>query len=259
MKTVMNKKGQLSLFLILSILVLFGGIFLFSISERNQSDAVASSFSTGREAELRAFVDGCVRQATENAVYEVSLKGGYASPPPDSFQVDIGGGEQLSIPVYLNGGTVVAPSISVLQASISSETARNIKSCTSGFSSFPGIKVDEKDPQVTVEVRQNSILAMVDYPLTFRSGSATTSLSSFRAEIPSTLHDLFSSGKEITEISLENSAEICVSCLLSLQEKNGLSISIDNYGGEVLVYKLSPLEANQAVPPVYIFAHRYST
>lgn len=254
-----HKKGQLSIFLILSVVVLFGAVAFFSLSSDNaRNDAsVSTSLDDGSQEQVKAFVDSCLKRSTEDAISFVGLQGGYLVPPNDALVV---GDEvdQIGVPVYLKDSVAASPTMEAVQSAISSAVEENVKSCTDGFGSISGLTVEEGNILATTNVQENSVSVAVEYPLTIRKGDGFASISSFTTQVPSNLKQLYDSGVEITQISLATPNELCVSCLLDLEERQNVNITIDNYGGEVLIYVLTPNDKT-SLPLVYVFAHQYST
>ena len=105
-----TRKGQLSIFLILSVVVLFGAMVFFSVNSdnSNKDTTVLSSLDAGSTEQVKSFVDSCVKSSTEDAISLIGVQGGYYTPPITALVVGIDT-EQIGIPVYLKDNAINSP------------------------------------------------------------------------------------------------------------------------------------------------------
>ncbi len=110
----MNKKGQITVFIILGLFLLFIAIlfygFFSSSTDRsldNQQRMLIESSIDSIAANV--FADDCVDEALKNGLLEMGKYGGYTSPPLFSSSTEFEGDEYVSLIIYDNGSYVDYP------------------------------------------------------------------------------------------------------------------------------------------------------
>lgn len=97
----MHKKGQLTYFILLSVIIFIAAGFVFYVNGRNKTKELEMSFDV---SPITNFIESCVRDEGENAVIFISEHGGYYNLPSNHYE-KFG----LSIPYYFYGNIPFNP------------------------------------------------------------------------------------------------------------------------------------------------------
>jgi hypothetical protein len=91
------KKGQVSIFVIMGIIIIVGVIsfFVFRGNIGNEDDV---DFEV---QEVYSFVQECIIQTGEDAIYHIGSTGGYVIPPEKSLLIDFNDGSYEEVAYYL--------------------------------------------------------------------------------------------------------------------------------------------------------------
>ncbi len=219
-----NKRGQVTLFVILGLLILFLiALIIFIIPETETPQE-----TEGRQTEISLFVTGCLEQELEEAVREIGMNAGYIETGQFTMQ---GHGFEPTYSDYLSffEGSMNLPYWATVDRtgfqqshmpplhkqyegddSIESQIERfieeNIDECLGGFSDFEdqGMQVDEiSEPVASVEVAEGGVFSELDYTIEVEQADGTTSVSDFESEVPVNLKGVYNLAREITEMEME--------------------------------------------------------
>lgn len=127
----MNKRGQLSIFLVLGIVIIiaifvgiyFRGAFVKSVEEAKLAEREALTLEEKAVAKL---VDDCLQRTLENGVLKVVRNGGYY--PAAEGAIEYLGFE---VPLYLDNGKENIPDVSDYERSLENYVDENLEGCIS--------------------------------------------------------------------------------------------------------------------------------
>src|SRR3989344_3190140 len=115
------KRGQLSLFIAIGVLLLVGlGVFLYikSLSAQKVTEVPADI------APIKLYIDKCLEETAKDAVLTVALQGGYYFTPENSL-----GFLNVEIPYYMYEGNVSVPTKDDIESELSLYIALNLPAC----------------------------------------------------------------------------------------------------------------------------------
>lgn len=238
----MNKKGQVTLFVIIAIVIVVLGVSLFVFK-----DKIFTKTSSIQTQEVSTYVIDCIEKSLFSAVYEVAETGGYYIPSKDS--TDSG------IPYYLINNQNKVPSITQIEYEISENLEFLISSCVSN-SSFSDLNVIFGKPEVLSEIKEDRIFFSVNYPLNITKEENTYFLEdfgTFEKDIElKKLYDL--SQRIILSILQENS--FCISCFSDFALENDVSINFENPYEDTFIFSLKE-KTQEKIPLNFKFAVEY--
>ena len=218
----MNKKAQITIFIILAIAVVAAVGIYFAVSG-NLDKVKGSSLDT---RQIKSFVESCVEEAGEDAIYSISQKGGYLfSPNMSTFS---------GIPYYFYEGENYMISKPELEKEISKYMNAEIYLCTNEFENFPNFKIKEGRINTSVEILEDSVEFSVEYPLTISKENSSVELENFEARISSGLGIVYNSIYEIIKDQM-NYDSICMSCIMNIAEEKDVYVGMkEGVDGDVI-------------------------
>jgi hypothetical protein len=197
----MKKKGQLTVFVIVGMVILFSvGIYLYIRSETTlfqPKELVPKELTPVKE-----FVEQCMNSLTSDAVFLASSQGGYVDLPLDiaadpSRHVGYG----LKIPLWYTPGDMRMPSQAEMQKQIGDHVLSNLGSCVNNFQQFSQQYniTPLAAPQANVTISDNAVTVQLDYPLDVRNKQNTqiSRISKFSTSIDDTLGKKYRLARQI--------------------------------------------------------------
>ena len=236
-----NKRAQLTIFIIIAILIVAFVALFFSFRNGIQKEKSASP----ETAEIQNFVEECIYDVGEDALYFIGLHGGYYLPPRFSTS--------LGIPYYIKENKTLMPTKENIEVEISKYVDEALLLCSGNFKSsqaaekFPGnftefdnFKITSGEVKTSAKIFDEKVILNVNYPLTIIREEEKSRISKFETDIPVRLGIIYNASSFIVSEHLKNTGEICMSCLLELQEKENLSIMSQDSSEEsnTIIYNL---------------------
>ncbi|GEM_PF-2791313 len=181
----MLKKGQITLFAIIAVVVLvIGGLFLYSkgaaVKGIRDANAEKSNTALFSKDPVIAFAQGCINLVSIEAGYDIALHGGYAESPLDWQKTQIEGTE-YNISFALKGTQNALPSMDVIRSEMEKYMKLNLPKCTDNFKNFTskGYSIEQGEITGEVTIDDKGYSVKVNYPITSKLAGAETKFSDF--------------------------------------------------------------------------------
>ncbi|MBM3247017.1 hypothetical protein FJZ17_00540 [Candidatus Pacearchaeota archaeon] len=221
-----QKRGQVTIFIIIAILIV-AGIFLF-FYVKNKTASLTPTIPRDIQP-VYDYLNDCFEEKVYSSIYEIGQFGGYKSPPNNSL--DIG------IPIYLDNRFKEILPLKEIEVQLSEIIEEELNKCQLNFSS---IEVNRGDPKIKVSILNNQIRAQIEYPITIIKNDGTYQLKNFPEIIaPIKFGLMYSSGVSIVDLQIANNGSLCLTCLLDLGEENDLSISTFEYEEGINIFSIA--------------------
>ncbi|MBI2147343.1 hypothetical protein HYU19_02580 [Candidatus Woesearchaeota archaeon] len=254
----MKRKGQITAFIIVGILILLLASFAYlfwsaAMAGREQETAAVE---IGQAASsIQTYVQACLQDVAEDAVLHVARYGGYYEPPADTDPA-------LLLPVYFDHGVRSDISREELQHQLARYIEDNLFFCVKTFVPFreQGILIQQGEEIATAVLQDDTVVVSLQYPLRLRSGGAETSLASFSARVPARLSAIHNAISEFFAVQEEDPSSICISCLAQLNEQYTLRTEMNPLNEDgLLLYTITDDQVLvHNLPLKYRFLARYS-
>ncbi len=286
----MRKRGQVTLFIILGlIVVIIFAIYLYT-SGLNSKRVLSSKAQNLRSNAVKDYAESCIKIAAEDALFnKIGLHGGYLNPDGDATYGETGAinpsavfqGEK--VPYYLEGtnsGNIktynkFVPSMDTIKKKIENYVIVEFEKCfkantfgdiginiTKPEIDYKAINFDfsKTDVRIDVGINQNDVSISLDYPIVVREREIETELESFSVILPIRLKSLFDSSAIMVE-NIKNKQpdtyDISLDC--SSYDKNGLTniylkSSDDGSGKIVQLVDFSTYNSNYVNSYIFQFA-----
>lgn len=261
----MQKRGQITIFIIIGIVVLFvimGMVYLV----RQQAEIVSPTAQTDN---IRIFVEACLQSSTVNAMRDVFSKGGYllsANLNTDSnlntdFLNFTENNQLFKVPYYFQNEKVNVPSLAAIENAVSLATVNYFYNCTNNFSSLreSGYSIESGRASVDVKFGSSATVASLTYPMRVALGQSITNYADFSSTIPFSFKDKYSDIVQYTTEQKKYSQYFLAGTLSTLAYQRNYKFSfrqLSDDGSKVMV-SLTYLERLGTSLLVYNFALNY--
>ncbi|GEM_PF-5563386 len=238
----MLKRGQVSVFIIIGILILLiSGIFFyyFSVFETKEQGS-HYPFSDP----IKTFVDQCLETSANKALTQVLSQGGYFVYPSTlnlfEFEEE---GMLYKLPYYFSYGKTDIPSLEQIAKQVSQGTEQYLIECLNDFSSFrkEGLIIKVESPILTTTFSDTKTITSLEYPITVTKGESTQTFENFRFIKPFNFKQKYEQLATLLEFQQEASESFLVGSFSSLAAKQQGEFSFEQLGhlGSTVVVNLS--------------------
>ncbi len=174
-----GKKGQITLFIILGIILLLSVMLYFAIQYVSRAPAkiTPADFASLRNA-LTTGIEKCIEKETRNGAELLSLQSGYLTLPASVITI-----ASTPFPYGLEGRTKTLPTRSDIETNLASYVAAAVPKCI-GEGKFQGIEIKKDTPTAKVTITNELILVQLAYPIRIVASQKEESISSFQARVP---------------------------------------------------------------------------
>jgi len=241
----MNKRGQISVFIVVAIVIVAGLLIYFSLRE-------GPTVSVNPEiAPVFNLVQGCLEKSSLDAVYHIGQYGGYYVVPERA--------SKIGMPFYYDRGRSYILSKEQLEFELAKFVENDLFFCTKNFVELPGYLVTSSEIKVNVDVAENEVKFRIDYPLSIKKGEDVFTINSFESRVDSRLDIIYSMALKIAEMLIRDRGTICINCISDLALENEVIVGIDQdlYNEDVLIFSLVDQSDINEEEYRYYFAIRY--
>lgn len=198
----LNKKGQVTIFIIIAILVVAAVVLFFSLRKTTNIEKLPSEFQ-----DVYGDFVGCLEDELNIGTQVLASQGGYINLPdfvsgseymPFSSQLDFVG---VDVPYwyYVSGNNIQeeqVPSVNSMENDLESFIEQNVYNCLpDNFVS--GISVSSGTPSAKIGIKNKEIQLNLGMDLTFDNGDSVVEVFSHDISINSDLGRLYSSAKDV--------------------------------------------------------------
>ena len=213
----MKNRGQITIFIIIAILIIAVVVLFFSFrggigKEKPISPEIAS---------IQNFVEECIYDTGESALYFIGLHGGYYLP--SKFSTSLG------IPYYIKGNQSLIPFKENIELEITEYVNEALFLCTGNFTEFEDFQIAQGKIKTQTLILDNEVILNVNYPLTIIKDDEKSRIKKFdEIKIPVRFGIIYNATNFIVNEHLKNTGEICMSCILDLQTKENILIMVQD-------------------------------
>jgi len=240
------KRGQISVFVILSILIIVVIGIYFSIR-------LELLDFTGVNPEVKPiynFVERCIEETAEDAVYHIGDNGGYFISPNNSLD--------NHIPIYFNKGEVNIPSVEDIEKELELYMDSMLFFCVKNFVDFPDFEVKQEEIGSEVKIEKGKVLFNINYPLSISKAESSYVFSDFENEVEVRLGVIQNVSYNLIKYQKEFPEDLCLSCIEELAIDNEVYIIMRDFEKGVIIFEIVDAESeikNQEY--VFYFANKY--
>lgn len=190
----MQKRGQVSLFIILGIVIvaIIGFIYFYQSSKLNISGNQENNqqLVNSQLEPIKNKIIGCIEKTSLSAVTTLGKQGGLFYP--DKYETF--GNYNVSYGCFKSGNQEVTqlPMLQDLNSQLqdymqNTVAIKDIKNCINGFNEFKkqGLNINENGPlKISTNILNNKITLTINYPLEVKKGEVTAPINQMLTDLP---------------------------------------------------------------------------
>lgn len=212
-----NKRGQVTIFIILAILIISAVALFFTLRGTLQSDQGYSP----EVAPVANFVQECLEDTTREGIYDIALNGGYYEIPEQN-KLSIYGQNYV---YYYNGGFIY-PELEIIENSLSEYVSVNLESCFNfSFFNNQGFKISYSDYSIFTTILDSEVKVEMESLFVIKKEEGSFQINEFSTSFQSDFLNLIKVSEELVINYSANPDFICLSCVSDISEKNDVSVS----------------------------------
>ncbi len=241
-------RGQLTIFIIISVLII-ASVGLFFIFRGNLQ--IPGKPVSPETTQIQNFVQECLEEVSESAVFDIAERGGYEDPSKISSTI------VFNTPYYIKNNKNIMLSKEKIQEEISKDIVKEMKICINNFAIFPEYDITKGEIIPEIIIESERVLIDVNYPLTIIKDKSRSKIKDFNSEIPVRLWIVYDAVAGFINESI-NYRGVCINCLLDISSKNNLQSEFSNYNNETIIFIINdPQSKLNNREFVYVFANEY--
>jgi len=216
----MGKKGQVTIFIIVAIMLIGTIIGFFFIKEPNgsgQTQEIPKNFDSFYNNFL-----SCLEKTSNEGIYYIAKHGGYYNVPSESSIVYF----TENVPYYYLGSINYVPSINIIEKELGKYISSNLEECLF-LENFEdqGFDIETGKYSVLTKINDESVNVEILNIITISNKEDSIQLKGTKLNLNYNLKNLHTTSKEIIETYSENPGLICLTCLEEISQKNNVNIT----------------------------------
>lgn len=235
-----NKKSQITVFMIIGIILVAIGGFVFFIysSQKTAVESPSESLS------VKSYFEECSKSRLEHGLNLLGAQGGYISMPDSYLRTNYS-----NIAYGLYGKKNTLPSISAMENELEEFMDAAMASCANS-SAFPYLKFEYGNSSTDAEILENEVVLNVKFPVSVIQGESVTNFDEFKVKVPVRLGYIHSILTGAVKKTLLEPNWIDLAYLSSF----GLKIDILPYDNNSIVYSVQDYKGTKP----YVFLSAFS-
>lgn len=244
----MNKKGQITIFIIIGIILLVLVALVLYLSRESARIPAAEKIPIEAQP-LKNYIDNCLTLTAIDAVKLAGMQGGYTDTPNLYLDADYS-----KVAYYYNKGDDNSPSRLTIESQISSFIEATLDICIGNLSAFPQFNIVRGNASAVTTIGENKVDISLDYPVNLISGDSKIEIRKYNANVPVRLGHIYDIARAINNHTMTDPEWIDMSYI------SGFDVEVDMvpYGNEDLVYSITDTESSlNGEPYVFLFADKF--
>ena len=159
----MNKKGQITIFIIIAVIII-GAVILYFLLGNKLNSGISGQYTDN----VYDYVEVCIEEGGEEAIYEISKNGGYNIQPEISTE--------SGYPYYYINQTSYMPTKENIENELSSYVQGYTANCVRDFKTFSDLNIYKGNIEVKTDIQEDKVIYDVHYPLSIIKNNETSVL-----------------------------------------------------------------------------------
>jgi len=227
-----NKRGQVTLFIIIAIIIVAAVILsIFAYRNNQQKKALtAKEFLPVEQA-----MQDCTKETAEDALILAGFQGGYTlTPTANSLETDF-----ADISYFFYEGRSTAPSIETIKQELEGFVNETLPACLESLN-LNQFGLSYEEPKTDVTISNEAVLFDVSWPVTAKKAGATVEFEKSSAQLNVRLNDIYN-----TALDLANKTGSRNMIPLTNTLKTDFNVTMATYDSNTLIYMIS--DSNSSV------------
>ncbi len=233
----MEKKGQVTIFVILAIVLIAAISLYFGFRNKNTSENIPPAVEP-----IYTHIISCLQKTSKEGAEYIGEQGGYYELPKaisiEYFSKDI--------PYYYLNSKENIPSLERIELELGNYIYYNLERCID-FEYFEeqGYEISGNKLLVSPIIREKGVDINVEYPITITKGTSTERLENFEVFIEADIKKMIEVSKDIVDCYYELPKFICLTCLEEISDRYYVKIvstSFSSNNEEAILFSITSYE-----------------
>ena len=230
----MDKRGQVTLFMIIAMIILVFGVIYFYFGGqliKEKAEIEKSIKIPLVSLQVKTFTESCLRKILDDGIILVSKQGGYYNPP---FLSTTYLGNKVAY--FYHSQQNLAPSIGKIKSEISKYVYDNLNQCLEDFKSFKeqGLKIEWEIKNISIEIIEGAIVLKALLPIKIVIDDAENYISDFRVTINKKLKTFYDIANDLVKSQEQEPNSVLIGKLIDLGLLNNITYDIVTQGNDVI-------------------------
>jgi uncharacterized protein YjbK len=170
---------------------------------------------------IQSYTENCLDKTARKALIYIGNNGGYYVVP-ELYDPDF----NLPYYFYENKSKIILKE--EIENQLAEYVDNEIKFCLENFIYFEdkGYSIKDSKPSTIVKIKKNQVNFKLKLPLKISQDVTITELSNFEVNIHSRLDTIYSFTEQFLDLQVNDSQQVCLSCLIDLAIENDLKVEI---------------------------------
>jgi hypothetical protein len=220
----MFKRGQLTLFVIIGVVIVFGIVGYYFLGS-SKGEVSSEDFESSEAGMLKNELVDCFRGSFDYSIGFVSAQGGYALMPKSPVY----DGGDFFIPYYFKGSNYL-PSLSDIEGELGRISSDLVLECVKESETYSSYDWDYDIVNVRVSINDGVVVFENDLSISFKRGDLNF-LIDFSSEpiiIESKLYSMYGLASFIVS-DIKEHGDLCMNCIGDLTEESDLYLEALTY------------------------------
>lgn len=226
----MKKRGQVSVFIIIAIVLIAIIAMGFYIAKSYQQEIIKTSiwskFGFKSEADvIKNALSECMKTNTKDALKTIGIQGGYYKKP--AKYSDLG---WTFIPFYYLQGEYLMPDKSLIETELSDFTDDKMNECIKQIE-FKNLDFSYDKTKTITSIQKGKVTFKIDLSVTIKKQDTITKieLKDHPVMYNSSLYDIIEVSDFIIKSHKDNETMICINCVVEMAKERSLFVDMLNY------------------------------
>ena len=219
-----NKRGQITIFIILGLLIVATFVIFLVLKEDAVTEEIKvseESFTELKGENIKSYVDSCLEKVTEDGLMLIGRQGGYYQSPLDYSILFF----DDKLPYYYYEDETIILGIEDAEKELERYIKDNMPVCVDNFKTFEKSGYDVTTGEILVNVNYgNKTNVNLNYPLKFELGDSVTEMDTFTNIVDVNVKKFLEAAKELVEQNLIDKGYICLTCMEDTAESKEILI-----------------------------------
>jgi len=230
----MQKRGQITFFIIFGILILiFAGVFF--LFQESYKPEIKESFLDS--SLISSFVNSCLKDTTNEGIIILSIQGGYLLPPEPYYEF-----LNYKIPFYFDQKILTQPNREIVGSELENYVDQEIVNCLADFSLFKEEIIPGK-PESEVIISLDVVKVKLNLPLIVKKDNLEKKINEFNIDVPVELGLTLGLVGKILEKQQEKPNYLRMSYLTELGDENNMVVNLIHTDKDEVFYNLEFLNS----------------
>jgi hypothetical protein len=219
------KKGQFSVFIILSLVIVVILVLLITFKYDSQTAEIDNELHVDSDfSSVRDYAQECLDNEGINSIYTIGSRGGYYNYTSTgvAYLAD-------TIPYYLEMGLVTMPSINQVEDEISLMLKQYLISCYDDFNTFSdlgyNLTYNYSNLEIDTTIGETNVAFDVKFPITVKFSGKVSNYQDFKSNVYFDFNDKYQAVKNYVDLQKTNLSVFFLSDLIDLSKIYGFDVT----------------------------------